>query len=386
MRPVGNQGPAAGQPAVPQQVVPFTAGAHEHTEPAFDVTVTPNATSQQLGPFDVPAYGYARHLFLEITTNSAGSGGSPVASADYPFNLFGSMAWNDVNGAPIFGPLDGYAALWANITGGYGFRSDPRTAPMYSASVTAPTYYMRIPIEVSHHDGLGSLPNQNASSNYKIALTVNPDSIIWTTPSDTRPTLRIRGYLEAWSLPNATDIAGRPQMQVPPMVGTTQFWSANTQNVNTGNQNIEIERTGSLIRNIVCIARNTSGVRTNAVFPEPVTLSWDARDMLIDTQNYRRSVAHERLTPLSAAIDTGVFIYALDHSDHGLVGDDNATLWYATVQATRLEFRGVVGTAGSIQIMVNDVAPVEVDAQDRFIEESATGFRPVPLGTPAALA
>lgn len=369
-------GPAAGQPAMPQATVPFVAGAHEHTEPAFDVQVTPNATTQNLGPFDVPAYGYLRHIWLHVSTNTAGSGGAPVASADYPFNLFQSIAMLDVNGAPIFGQLDGYAALWANIVGGYGFRSDPRTAPMFNASVTSPSFWLRIPIEISHHDGLGALPNQNATSNYKIQLSLNPNTIAWTTPNTVNPVLRIRGYLEAWSLPNASDVAGRPQAQVPPMVGTTQYWSANTKNIAVGYQNTLLPRVGNLIRNLVFIARDGTGARNNGVFPDPAILGWDARDMLNDVQAYRQSVAHERFAPLLQAIDTGVFIYALDHSDHGQVGDDNATLWYQTVQATRLEIKGTSATAGTIQCMTNDVAPVEVNSTERYVEGSATGFHP----------
>lgn len=379
MRGVQAPQASAGQPA-PAAMVPFTAGAHEHTEPAFDVSFTPSTATQVLGPFDVPAYGYLRHIFLELTTTAAGTIGAGVLGADYPYNIFASVALNDVNGAPIFGPLDGYACLWTNIVGGYGFRSDPRTAPMYSAAFGTTTLWLRIPIEVSHHDGFGALPNQNASSNYKVAISIAPTTTIYSTVPTTPPTFRLRGYLEAWSLPNATDIAGRPQAQVPPMVGSTQYWSSNVKPVSLGQNNIKIDRVGNLIRNIVFINRNAAGARINTVFPDPATISWDARDILTDTQNYRTSVAHERLTPLAAAIDTGVFIYALDHSDHGLVGDDNATLWYATVQATRLELRGVTALAGNVQILINDIAPVEVDAADRFIEDSATGFNPRALG------
>lgn len=375
------RGAAQAQPqqraaAAPAPMVPFVAGAHEHTEPAFDVTVTPNATTQNLGPFDVPAYGYLRHIWLEVTTNSPGSGGAPVVSADYPFNLFQQMSLLDVNGAPIFGQLDGYAALWANIVGAYGFRSDPRTFPMYSASATAPTFWIRIPVEISHHDGLGCLPNQNATSNYKVSLQINPNTVIWSTPSDTDPEIRIRGYLEAWSLPNATDVAKRPQMQVPPMVGTTQYWSQNTKNISAGYQNTLLPRVGNLIRNLIFIARGANQARNNGVFPDPAILGWDARDMLNDTQNYRRSMAHERLTPLAAAVDTGVFIYSFNHSDHGLMGDDNATLWYQTVQATRLEIKGTSAAAGTIQCITNDVAPVEIDSTERYVEGSDTGFHP----------
>jgi hypothetical protein len=362
------------QQAAPQALVPFVAGAHEHTEPFVDVAVTPSTVTQNLGPYDVPAYGYLRHVWLEITTTTAGTGGT--ASADYPFNFFQQISLNDVNGAPIYGPLDGYATLWANILGGYAFRADPRTAPMYSATTTAPSFWIRVPIEVSHHDGLGALPNQNATSNYKLNLSINPLATMYTVNPAPVPVMRIRAYLEAWSLPNSSDVVGRPQMQVPPMVGTTQYWSQFVKNINAGYQTTLLPRVGNLIRNLLFISRNVSGARVNTVFPDPAILGWDARDMLNDTQNYRTSVGHERLVPLAAALDTGVFLYALDHSDKNQAGDDNATLWYQTVQATRLELKGTSAVAGTIQCITNDIAPVEVDSAQRYIEGSDTGFTP----------
>src|SRR5439155_2739070 len=74
--------------------------------------------------------------------------------------------------------------------------------------------------------------------------------------------------------------------------------------------------------------------------------------------------------------DTGVFAIALSNVDHGLVGDDDPTLWLPTVQSTRLELTGNSATAGNIQVITGDVAPVEVVPQERFVETSDTGFHP----------
>lgn len=377
VRTVANQPQArTSQPAAPAALVPFVAGAHEHTEPFVDTSVTLTGNTQQLGPFDVPAYGYLRHIWLEITNTTAAVGANTPAG-DFPFNLFQQITLSDVNGAPIFGPLDGYETLWANILGGYAFRADPRTSPMFSAAGLTPSFWLRVPVEISHHDGLGALPNQNATSNYKLSLTINPTTVIYTSPPATsQATMRIRAYLEAWSLPNASDVVGRPQMQVPPMVGTTQYWSKFVKNISAGFQTTLLPRVGNLIRNLLFIARNASGVRTANVFPDPAIIGWDARDMLNDTQNYRTSVGQERLAPLSANIDTGIFLYSLDHSSENQSGDDNATLWYQTVQATRLELKGTSVTAGTITCITNDVAPVEVDSAERYVEGSDTGFHP----------
>lgn len=373
--------PAPGNaPAAPPALVPFTSAAHEHTEPVFDVSVTPSTTTQTLSTIDIPAYGFIRNIYLEVTS-TGGAIGTGALGGDYPYNLIQSVALNDVNGAPIFGPIDGYAALWSNIVGGYAFNNDPRKVPWYVGTLTA-FFPLRIPVEISHHDGFGALANQNSAASYKLNLTINSfTNMMATLGTATAPTFRIRGYLEAWSLPNETDALGRPQQQFPPVHGTTQFWSQNVKAVNTGQQTIPLVRVGNLIRNIVFIARNSSGVRTANVFPDPAQIAWDARSLLLDTQNYRNALAYERLNNL-LTLDTGVFAYSFNHSTDNHSGDDNPSLWLPTVQATRLEVNGTVGTAGNIQILTNDVAPAEVIPTQRY-DEGGTGFHPAGVNSTA---
>src|SRR5213592_262941 len=89
----------------PAPVIAFVAAAHEHTEPMFDVTVAagaPPTAAVNLGPFDVPAYGFLRHLYIEVDM-SGGTLGAGVAAADFPWNFIQSITLSDVNGAPIFG-------------------------------------------------------------------------------------------------------------------------------------------------------------------------------------------------------------------------------------------------------------------------------------------
>mgnify|MGYP000868803922 CR=1 FL=1 len=369
---VASPNQSGGSPA-PAPVVPFTQAAHEHTEPFFDQTFTPTTSQIQVGPVSVPAFGYLRHVFVRVSCAGGALGGGAL-NADYPFNILQSIQLQDTNGAPIYGPLDGYATLWENIVGGYGFRPDPRLAPDYIGTINA-EYYFRIPIEISHHDGLGALANQNSSANYQVSMAINTLANLITGGAPTAPTVRVRMSLEAWTLPNEVDRAGRPQAQLPPAHGTTMYHSQFQKVISVGDNTSQLIRTGNLIRHLVVIARNSSSVRTNGVFPDRVTLSWDARELLNDDQFYRRSIAAERL-PAFSAMDTGVFIYSFDHSNENKCGDDSPTLWLPTVQATRLEFQGASATAGNLQIVTCDIAPGEVVPSERYVETSATGFQP----------
>lgn len=354
-------------------VVPFVAAAHEHTEPAFTDTFTPGAATLIRGPFNIPAFGYIRHIFLEVTA-AGGTLGAGTLSADYPWNLFQSITLFDVNGAPIFGPLNGYAALWANIAGGYAYQQDPRRGPGFVSTINT-SFILRIPVEIYHHDALGSLANQNAAASYQLQFIINPSTVLYSVAPTTVPAFTVKGWLEAWTLPNETDIAGRPQAQVPPAHGTSQYWSSNTKAVAVGQNNVGITRVGNLIRNLVLICRDATGARVDTVLPDPVTLQWDARVIFQNSQNYQRHITNERIVNLFAR-DTGVFIFSFDHSEQGRSGDGPPNLWIPTVQSSRLELQGVSAVAGNIEVLINDVAPVEVLPSERYVETSQTGFRP----------
>lgn len=358
--------------------VPFTAAAHEYQEPAFDVTITPGAASQQVS-FDVPPYGYARHLLLDVEA-TGGTIGSGVLSADYPENLFESINVQDVNGANIFGPLDGYATLWSNIIGGYTGCPDPRSLPYRVATLNS-VFTLRTPFEISHRTGLGALANQNSAATYKVFMTIRPSTVLYTTAPTAIPAFRIRGKLEAWTVPDERNLAGQPQADVPPMLGTTQFWSGTTYPLAVGENTIPIKRVGSMLRSLLFISRTSAGARSDAVWGEPTALVWDARTIRRDSQRDRIRDLTEKIVDLTAR-DTGVWAYLFNHIDHGMAGDDDPTLWLPTVESTRLELLASnVATAGNVQIIVNDIAPIETRPDERY-ELTGTGFHPE-LGIPS---
>lgn len=366
----GGPGPAAAAASG----IPFTGAAHEHVEQVTLQTITPGASAVQQGPFDIPAYGYLRHIFFEVI-GTGGVIGAGVLHPDYPFNLFQNISLLDVNGAPIVN-IDGFALLQCNVYGGFAFRSDPRQSPWYVGTINA-QFYLRVPVEISRHNGLGSLANQNAAAAYKLQWTINPSTVLFTTAPTTVPTFTIRPQLEAWSLPNPQDLAGRPQSQVPPAHGTTQYISYFSRATTAGAQTYLLPRVGNLLRMLLFICRNNNAnaPRDDTVFPNPFQLVWDARVLTNETQNYRIAKQSECLET-SEVRDTGVFGVLFNNTNNGQVGDENPNLWVPTVQSTRLELDGTSATSGTIQTVTVDIAPVEVQPQDRYVEGSASGFHP----------
>lgn len=360
------------QRQAPSVVIPFTAAAHEHVEPiTTQAGITLGAATIQAGPFDVPAYGFLQHIVLDVV-GAGGTGGT--AQADAPWTFFQSISLLDVNGAPIFGPLDGFATLMTNVYGNYGgARSDPRLAPGYVGTTPNFSFQLRIPVQISRHNAYGAIANQNAAAAYKLQYTLNTNAAVWSVQPSPVPTFTISSWVETWSQPAPTDVLGRAQRREPPGHGTTQFWTSYVKTTGAGQQNIILPRVGNLIRNLIFIGRNGSGVRQDNVVPDPIQMNWDARILTLESQRYRIFRQAEQL-PVTTTRDTGVFVLPYDSISNGTVGDEAPNLWLPTVQATRLEMAGVSGAAGSVQVLTNDVAPVEVDPADRFVETSATGF------------
>lgn len=334
--------------------VRFVRAAHEHVEPFIDVTKTAGASSQNLGQFDVPAYGYMRHVWLLVEASGGVIGGGSL-SGDYPFNCFDEIVLLDVNGAPIVGPFTSFQLYLANTFGGYAWSPRPEDAPDFVGTINF-AFAFRLPVEITFWDGMGSLANQNAAAAFKVRATLANTTTLFSVAVGTPPDVRTRALLEAWSQPSQTDVHGNPQATEPPAHGTTQFWTVYDKSVSPGAQTVILPRVGNLIRTLIFVTRNSSGVRVTTDFPDPVNFNWDARQMLAgEPAYYRRSIMQERY---GIPIANGIRVYDFTHDQDGHPGNENRDLWLPTVQATRLEIQGVFGaTASNLEVITNDVAP-----------------------------
>lgn len=348
----------------PQLVVPFVRAAQEHIESFLDVSQVIGASNVPLAPVDIPAYGFIRGIFIEVTA-TGGTGAAAVAKGDAPFSALTDISIMDVNGAPIVGPLDGYDLYLADKYGGYRrATTNPRLHPDFGAVAATGnfSFLLYVPVEVSGRDGLGSLANLNAASSYKLRATVAAKGATYATDPTTLPTVRVRAWLDAWTQPAGTDLRGNPQATQPPAHGTTSFWSKNVVNVNAGQQTIRLQRVGNLLRDVVFIFRDASGVRNKTNFPAPFQIYWDTR-LLKEYQpiTWRGQMSQRfGLTGADDAaggLDTGVYVEDYIHEFDGQAGAELRDGWLPTVQSTRLEVFGNFGAPGTLTILTNDVSP-----------------------------
>jgi hypothetical protein len=356
-------------------MVPFVAAAHEHEEIIFDETVEITANEQHLAPINVGAYGYARHLWVQVETVEEGeTEAEATETEDKPWKIFSSIQLNDVNGTPLFNPMNGYTMLWCNILGGYRANPDPRNMPYHEASMKKPKFSLRCPIEVSRKNGFGSIANQNSGAMYKLYLSINNKAEL-VTKFKKMPKLRIRVYLEAWSQPDDFNLAGRPQAEGPPLLDSAQYHSHYVRNTNKGANTVLLTEVGDLIRFILIIARTEAGARSDKAFADPIEMKWDGNVM----HAFTRMQQEEHIAgcvPQLKERDKGVFAFLFDLGSRGAVGDDSPTLYYPTMQSTRLEIVGNTEEAGIWDIVSDVVAPVAVAAVERYQVPNRSSFHP----------
>jgi hypothetical protein len=280
-------GPANGKNTRPVMTVPFVRASGEHVEPAgIDIARLITGNVQQLGVFDVPAYGYVRSLVLLVEA-AAGAGAGAVAAEDSPFNVLQDIALTEPNGAVIAQFNNGYELYLANKWGGYRPFNDPRLSPAFTAVAGTGggfSFMLRIPIELSLRDALGSLPNQNAAATFKLRVNLGSSTQVFSTPpATTLPTVRLRVFLEAWDQPEAA-MAGAANQTTPPAMNTTQFWSTQVYNINQGYNTVRLTRVGNYIRNLIFVLRDTpttparSDGETN--WPDPFRVYLDTRPVM----------------------------------------------------------------------------------------------------------
>lgn len=336
--------------------VPFIRATSRHFESAFDTTATVTGSTQNLGPFDVPSHGFIRNIVLYVEATGGAIGDTGVVDADFPFNILESVSITDTNGFPMVFPTSGYNLFLANLFGGYRGFNDPRDHPDYDAGAAVnPSFVLKIPVEITPWDGFGALSNQNQSAPFRVHVSLAASTTILSTVGDaTLPSVRIRGYLEAYSPVADMDLVGNPQEKAPPGHGATQFWSVNTRNVSSGRLQIPHSRVGNLIRNLIYICRDSSGDRDATTEPDELTLNWDSRQVVVNLPNevHRAQV----FDTFGVAPPTGVLVFPFTDDQDGSGGYESRHMWMPTVQATRLELDATFGATGTIEILTNDVA------------------------------
>lgn len=354
-------GPAPQAPAATPALVPFIRASQDHIEQGATQTLTGTSWAASVNQvYNIPSYGFLGESWLTMT-GSGGSGTATVgASADAPWNLFSAVTLKDANGTPIV-QLDGYAAFLARQYGGYKpYRCD-QSSFGYSGIVTGANASgnFKFKLEVSEMfgpEGWGLLPNMDASAIYTLNVTYNAPTTFYSTAPTNVP--NISGLIEAIcrSRPANPDSYGRPVATDPPAKGTVQYWTSQTFSVVNGNNTIQLNRVGNVIRNHILVFRDTSGSRSSAdstgVTPTSIEFKKDAGVIFQANTDSLRQRAYEAY---GFDVPAGCIMLPYTTDPTGLAGHEYGDSYLSTATSTNLQLIFTSSAAGTLQVITNDI-------------------------------
>ena len=357
--------------------LPFTSSARRHREQMAlaNATVPPVGTgfaAANIPEQSIPAYGFLRGLWLRAVA-AGGTGTGAVAAADAPFNFFGTISITDPDGAPIYSVNSGYTAYLVHKYGGYvsgNGVTDPKLDNFFAGvNGTGGNFQFQLwlPLEITQRNGLGALPNTDSGKQYKLNIATNASTTVFATPPATAgPTVTISVFIDCWTQPPANDVLGRALTRIPPLVGSTQYWTRQSIPVNAGQSNGQtFGRVGNIVRGWIFVYRNASGVRqtfASGNWMNPAVLYRDGYNYdVIESNNWQQEIALRY--GLTAAVDTaggsdsGVYPYMFIFDLNGEPGNELRGQWWPTLQSSRIELDGSYGVAGTLEVLTCDVAP-----------------------------
>ena len=343
---------AAAPSGAVRRLVPFVRAARQGIEPMDDRSIALGTSTTQVSDIKVPPMGFLRSILLDVSVT--GGTATWTYTADAPWNVLTDIELSDANGRAIVGPINGYDLFLANKWLGNSYDSNPANWPDYSAPTSGNfSFQLRIPVEVSERDGLGALPNTNATEAYKLRYALATLATVASGGSGTL-TVRIRAHAEFWFPPSANDVLGNPQEQVPPAVNGVQTITTSTPTVAAGEQRIRLTRTGGFIRQLLFVYRE-SGARSATPIPSTMRLERDGQTLANLTSRIASIYARERT---GYAPDTGLVLFDFEHDLDGKIGYGMRDQWLPTTTATRLEKIGTVGgSAPTLRIITVDFQP-----------------------------
>src|SRR5260221_1852238 len=328
--PVGQQKKGTASAA---SQIPFARASEWHIEQSNQQQGIVLSAGQQVFNFPIASYGYLSAILITVQLSGALGGSAQTFFEDAPYSLLSQVQLSDVNGVPIF-QLSGFHAYLAAKYGGYRlfnldsviggvpfdspttafigtsntvFGGGPQAAKnsQTNAVVSYGSYFQPpiagaggmnckfvLPIFLEFGlDGLGCLPNMDASARYNLQLTVAGGAnvsavtgpyVTGGTICTTLPTMSLTIEVLARSQPPAQDMFGNMNSIAPPAVGTVQYWTNQTASgLANGANTIQLTRVGNLIRNHILVWRSSSATLNPragaelADMPSLFEMDWD---------------------------------------------------------------------------------------------------------------
>lgn len=398
--------PKSGSQQAPQPRS-FLVGTQEVIEGQdYDQTVSTYGASFPL--WSLTATGWLKGVWLDILITTSGNAVATVAAAEnYPFNILGNLQLNDINNEAIFGPFDSYVAMLINKYGGYFNGEDPVTAATYyrvaltgtNAAAGSAHFNLWIPLEIVRRDPIGPVVSVNNTAALQLVMSMNTSTNLFSTPPTTAPSVRIRGTQSFYWEPKATDKQGRPINGKPLAAGSTQYWTLGNLLLAGGTNNVQVPTgLGYPWRSYLFMLVRSAGTRAQGEldWPDPlIGIKFEANLLLSQYQrvlwneqmsrdyNYRNTNLQQttpadarfadvaavgtQATAIIPGLETGVKVLNFNKDfAFNKPGSETRRTYLTTSPGSNFIFNGSLGNAGTLNSIVNYVAPAAGDKENTY--------------------
>jgi hypothetical protein len=368
------QGHAAQAVVIPPW--PFPVGVFdEEIQNSYDQTVTATTATKAFPDVEIEPDGWARGWWFDfsiVATNT--STNTVVIAEDFPFNGVNTVLLKGTNVPQTFGPFGGYD--WGNINkyGGYMPVGDPRNDQAFSVTTSTSTaggsahFTLYLPLEISQHDALGDLQNQSDNSVYRVAVTLESTSVMYTTAPTGTVTCELKVEQDSYSEPVASlALGGRPVMDAPPLPGTRQCWQQEDDASIPGAMHTTkiTNGIGYAYRNVILklMRAGTSRANGESDYPDPLEV-WlgGTRVKRLGSNVWKNKIGRRynlRTTTADSAggPENGVRILSFDRDVNMLPGNEARRKYFRTQDGNVFKLVGSYGHAGTLWITSNYVIP-----------------------------
>lgn len=349
-----------------QQVVaarPFVTGTRTLETETYTQTVTIGAATQSLPPYEAQVDGYLSRLLVNVQCTTAGNSASTAFNADGPFNALQSVVFEDIGGKQILGPISGWHLYVLNRFGGFVYNSDTKANSTYAVTTgTGATggsfnFTLPVPIQVRRRDGMGSLPNRNASATFRLKVTVNTSAAVYSTAPTTAGTVAVRIEQQGWATSDNRDYKGNAVAPTPNGVGSLMYTDLESIVLSSGQFSQRMGNYGGLTRLWVFELRDSSNSRTQGESDWPslfeveidkvktYSRSKNTWDQLM-SEDYGLNNTAESTTAANTRLSGVRVIHWLD--DFGLQpGAENSFRYQAVTPNTAVYLNGTIGGSGA---------------------------------------
>lgn len=323
--------------------IPFKISSRQNSRQSFTtISQALSTSSVNLSPIQINPTGFIRFITLQI--NIAATGGTSVAFAtDGPFNVISNIAFKNAAGNDLIAPVTGYQLMLMNKYGcpaGAAPYSDPKANFIYKTDSSGnATLILTLGFEIDPATGYGSIPALSGAKEYQLNISLNALASVYSS-APTSATVTISAITDFWTEPPSHGPHGHAQATHPNGVGSYSQWQIESPSVNSGNRDVRSNSVGNLIRTMIFVARNSSGVRSDSIWPATCTFEFDNYAFLYlpqtkwewDMSRFYGFTNSSQTKDVSQSLDTGVYVIPFFAMTQGIAGMDGHRGQYLSTQ------------------------------------------------------